>query len=408
MASHDLRLPLTPDSDSSDSSHRRSSHRRFDGLARGLTAAGLTAAVAAAVIGATTSTASANDNDWYRLRMCESTNNYSINTGNGYYGAYQFDLGTWRSVGGSGYPNNASAAEQDYRARLLYRSRGWSPWSCARILNLQPDPSNGYIGSAPASKPKPSPAPKIATNAFAFDHSVLRLHGVAPKGSVVSVHYRTPWTAAAVAGTVRAGAHGEWSYRIGFMRDSRYWVTSSGLTSNVAVTKRLYRTSLTAPTGAGNGALYAVSGKTRPGRAVTLLGRGQGRSTFTARAVTHADKAGNYRFRQYATQDIALRVRGDVTTAAHTVRVQISATAAASIRRPATGTGSVVVHGTARPSSVVAVMAKHSGGAYVTTCRTTSGAKGGYACRIPAATDSAYYAHSSNGTKSPAKWVLVH
>src|SRR5690348_8047720 len=44
---------------------------------------------------------------WYRLRVCESGNRYSINTGNGYYGAYQFDLPTWRSVGGSGYPNQA-------------------------------------------------------------------------------------------------------------------------------------------------------------------------------------------------------------------------------------------------------------------------------------------------------------
>ena len=44
---------------------------------------------------------------WHRLRMCESSDNYSINTGNGYYGAYQFDLSTWQSVGGSGYPNQA-------------------------------------------------------------------------------------------------------------------------------------------------------------------------------------------------------------------------------------------------------------------------------------------------------------
>ncbi len=78
-------------------------------------------------------------NDWYRLRQCESSNNYAINTGNGYYGAYQFDLGTWRSVGGAGYPNRAAPAEQDARALILYRQRGWQPWTCAGIVGLRED-----------------------------------------------------------------------------------------------------------------------------------------------------------------------------------------------------------------------------------------------------------------------------
>jgi resuscitation-promoting factor RpfA len=80
---------------------------------------------------------------WYRLRMCESSNNYKINTGNGYYGAYQFDLATWRSVGGTGYPNQASPAEQDARALMLYRMRGWQPWTCASILGLHEDADAG-------------------------------------------------------------------------------------------------------------------------------------------------------------------------------------------------------------------------------------------------------------------------
>ncbi len=76
---------------------------------------------------------------WLRLRMCESSNNYAINTGNGYYGAYQFDLPTWRSVGGTGLPSRASKAEQDARALILYRERGWQPWTCASILGLSED-----------------------------------------------------------------------------------------------------------------------------------------------------------------------------------------------------------------------------------------------------------------------------
>ncbi|MBP2471759.1 hypothetical protein JOF53_000631 [Crossiella equi] len=77
--------------------------------------------------------------DWKRLRHCESTDRYDTNTGNGYYGAYQFDLPTWRSVGGSGYPHQASPAEQDYRALYLYRMRGWQPWECAGKLGFRDD-----------------------------------------------------------------------------------------------------------------------------------------------------------------------------------------------------------------------------------------------------------------------------
>lgn len=73
--------------------------------------------------------------DWAALRQCESGGNYSINTGNGFYGAYQFDLGTWHGVGGVGYPHEAAPAEQDKRAQILYDDRGAAPWPvCGDLL----------------------------------------------------------------------------------------------------------------------------------------------------------------------------------------------------------------------------------------------------------------------------------
>jgi hypothetical protein len=67
------------------------------------------------------------------IRACESGGNYSTNTGNGFYGAYQFDMSTWASVGGTGNPANASPAEQDKRAAILYSRRGAQPWPvCGR------------------------------------------------------------------------------------------------------------------------------------------------------------------------------------------------------------------------------------------------------------------------------------
>ncbi len=77
--------------------------------------------------------------DWQTLRMCESSGRYGVIASNGHYGAYQFDPATWRSVGGTGLPSDASPAEQDYRALYLYRMRGWQPWECAGTRGLQPD-----------------------------------------------------------------------------------------------------------------------------------------------------------------------------------------------------------------------------------------------------------------------------
>lgn len=59
----------------------------------------------------------------------ESGGNYRAVNPNGHYGKYQFDLQTWGSVGGTGNPINASPAEQDKRAAMLYARRGGRPWT---------------------------------------------------------------------------------------------------------------------------------------------------------------------------------------------------------------------------------------------------------------------------------------
>ena len=68
-----------------------------------------------------------------RMAWCESRQRWHIATGNGYYGGLQFDYRTWHSVGGRGYPHWHNALEQKYRAVLLIRRRGFSPWPvCGR------------------------------------------------------------------------------------------------------------------------------------------------------------------------------------------------------------------------------------------------------------------------------------
>jgi TolA-binding protein len=63
------------------------------------------------------------------IASCESGGDPTIVSSDGSYrGKYQFDFGTWESVGGSGDPAAAPEHEQDYRAALLYSQAGSSPW----------------------------------------------------------------------------------------------------------------------------------------------------------------------------------------------------------------------------------------------------------------------------------------
>ncbi|MFC3418835.1 LysM peptidoglycan-binding domain-containing protein [Salinicoccus hispanicus] len=71
----------------------------------------------------------ASGQNWGALAQCESSGNASVVSSNGlYHGLYQFDVQTWRSVGGSGVPSQASAAEQTKRAQILFDQRGSQPW----------------------------------------------------------------------------------------------------------------------------------------------------------------------------------------------------------------------------------------------------------------------------------------
>lgn len=63
------------------------------------------------------------------IGSCESGGDPTAVSADGSYrGKYQFDFGTWESVGGSGDPAASPEAEQDYRAALLYARAGSSPW----------------------------------------------------------------------------------------------------------------------------------------------------------------------------------------------------------------------------------------------------------------------------------------
>lgn len=74
---------------------------------------------------------------WEKLRLCEAGGNYARNSGNGYYGAYQYDIGTWANYRGYARADLAPPEIQDAKAREIANVRGFAPWpACASKLGL--------------------------------------------------------------------------------------------------------------------------------------------------------------------------------------------------------------------------------------------------------------------------------
>jgi hypothetical protein len=74
---------------------------------------------------------------WLELRECESGDNYQANTGNGFYGAYQFSEATWQNLGYPGRPDLEPPGMQDQAAVRLEAQAGWGQWpTCAAALGL--------------------------------------------------------------------------------------------------------------------------------------------------------------------------------------------------------------------------------------------------------------------------------
>ena len=242
-----------------------------------LSAGVLAAVMVGAVNSAAPATAASSSDPWYRLRMCESGNNYKINTGNGYYGAYQFNAGTWRAYGGKGLPHQASPAEQDYRAKLLYRARGWSPWpACSRKLGLREDPAYGRTAAPPPAKRYPA---TIAGPATAGLKVKYRIGGRARPRSTVVVKVRAYGSTVWSTYPKRVDSRGRWSMPWRARTDYRYYVvgetrSASGLTQ-VATTAAAVPAA-TARLAAGSGPMVTVGGTARPKAGMVLYTRAPG------------------------------------------------------------------------------------------------------------------------------------
>src|SRR4051794_17631300 len=85
----------------------------------------------AGLASAAPASAATSTNVWDALAHCESTGNWAINSGNGYYGGLQFSTSTWAAFGGTKYasrPDLATKAEQIAVARKTQAAQGWNAW----------------------------------------------------------------------------------------------------------------------------------------------------------------------------------------------------------------------------------------------------------------------------------------
>ena len=97
-------------------------------LARSIGMATIGGALVAAPLALSTGTANADSVNWDAIAACESGGNWSIATGNGYYGGLQFTQGTWSAHGGSGSPAHASRSEQIRVAENVLATQGLGAW----------------------------------------------------------------------------------------------------------------------------------------------------------------------------------------------------------------------------------------------------------------------------------------
>ncbi len=105
--------------------------------ARASAGTGPPAVVGVAPVTLTSAVPSSLAGDFAAIRRCESSDDYALDTGNGYYGAYQFAASTWTNLGGVGLASSASPAAQDAAAYRLYVSSGWGAWpACAAAAGL--------------------------------------------------------------------------------------------------------------------------------------------------------------------------------------------------------------------------------------------------------------------------------
>jgi nucleoid-associated protein YgaU len=132
-------------------------HRRPSKATRAIAIAGVTGAAVAAPLMVSGTASAATASEWDAVAQCESGGNWSINTGNGYYGGLQFSASTWAAYGGTQYASTAdqaSKAQQIQIAEKVLAGQGKGAWPhCGTGLS-----SAAYTGGGDSSGSSSTPS----------------------------------------------------------------------------------------------------------------------------------------------------------------------------------------------------------------------------------------------------------
>ncbi|MFZ3393895.1 transglycosylase family protein [Rhodococcus sp. 105337] len=146
----------------------------------------VTGVLATVPLALTTGTASAATHNWDAVAQCESGGNWSINTGNGYYGGLQFSQSTWEANGGTGMPHQATKEEQIRVAENTLQTQGPGAWPvCGQYLTTVEEPAPA---PAPAPEVAPAPAPAPVQEAPALPAEVQPYVDIAVPAVPAEVH----------------------------------------------------------------------------------------------------------------------------------------------------------------------------------------------------------------------------
>jgi LysM repeat protein len=153
--------------------HRKPSRARKIAM-RGVSAG---AVVGVLTVGAVVPASAAPISTWDSVAQCESSGNWHINTGNGYYGGLQFKQSTWEAFGGLAYAPRADLATKEQQIAVAERTlavQGWGAWTCAAMVGASGSPQDRDV---PAEQPSatastagesaPEPAPQSSTESSA-------------------------------------------------------------------------------------------------------------------------------------------------------------------------------------------------------------------------------------------------
>ena len=148
--------------------HRGTSKSRRTAVNLTKTAAVTGAAVALPAVGLASPANAASESTWDALAQCESSGNWSINTGNGFYGGLQFHPQTWTGFGGGQYASRADLATKHQQiaiAEKVLDVQGWGAWpACSAKLGLGDSDKAGSAGS-----PEPAQSSSGGDSAEASD-----------------------------------------------------------------------------------------------------------------------------------------------------------------------------------------------------------------------------------------------